>query len=129
MITPRRLFLLDGLGALLSAFLLGVVLVHFESTFGMPSQTLHGLAAIAGVFCLYSLTCSLLNIEQWRGGLRLIASANLLYCCLTLGAMLYLHQDLSLLGFAYFAGEIAVVVALATLELRTASRPSEPGSS
>lgn len=123
-IAPRRLFLIDGLGALLTSVLLGVVLVRFKSTFGIPVATLYVLAGIAAGFFVYSISCSALNVKRWRPCLRVIAGANLCYCCLTLGAMLYLHQDLTLLGMGYFAGEIVVVVALAAFELRAASRES-----
>ena len=33
--SPKKIFLLDGLGAALSAFFLGVILVRFETFFGM----------------------------------------------------------------------------------------------
>ena len=38
--TPKHLFLLDCLGALLSAFLLGVALPNFQPIFGMPHTVL-----------------------------------------------------------------------------------------
>jgi thiol:disulfide interchange protein len=54
---PKRLFLIDGLGAFLTAFMLGVVLANFESSFGMPLKTLYFLSFLAGLFCLYSFFC------------------------------------------------------------------------
>ncbi len=41
---PKKLFLLDGLGAILSAILLGVVLVNQQVLFGIPKPTLYFLA-------------------------------------------------------------------------------------
>lgn len=120
-INPRKLFLIDSLGALLSAFLLGYVLVKFESTFGMPPKVLYILASIAGAFAVYSFVCFLGNLSNWRRFMRIIAIVNLLYCCLTLGLVIYLYQELSVLGVIYFVLEIIIIVLLAMVELKTAS--------
>lgn len=50
---PKQLFLIDGLGAILSAILLGLVLVRFERIFGIPSSTLYFLAIIPIFFAIY----------------------------------------------------------------------------
>ena len=110
------------MGALLSALMLGLVLVRLQSRIGMPAKVLYLLAAIAAVFCIFSLSCCALDVKRWRGCLRIIACANLLYCCLTLGVVIYLYRELSLLGIGYFTAEMAVIVALATFEFRVASR-------
>ncbi|MCB0589408.1 MAG: hypothetical protein KDD06_29250 [Phaeodactylibacter sp.] len=113
---PQKLFLIDGLGALLSAVLLGVVLVQWEHAFGMPRQALYPLAAIAGLFAVYSLSCYWRLSENRRPYLRVIAVANLLYCCLSLALVVYFYSQLTVLGVAYFLVEIAVVLILAGLE-------------
>jgi hypothetical protein len=120
---PKQLFLIDSQGALLSAFLLGVVLVHFEPLFGMPVNILYILALIAGIFFLYSFSCFLRQPEQWQPFLRGIAIANLSYCGLTLGLVLYLHQSLTTLGILYFVFEIIIVTMLALKELKTSFLP------
>jgi hypothetical protein len=58
---PRFMFLIDGFGAVLTAFLSGVVLVRFEEFFGMPSNIMSILAIIACAFAAYSFTCAALN--------------------------------------------------------------------
>ncbi|MCB9298425.1 MAG: hypothetical protein H6559_35735 [Lewinellaceae bacterium] len=116
---PRKLFLIDGLGALLSAFLLGVVLVQMEHIFGMPPKVLYPLAAIAGVFAIYSLSCFLFLTQNRGAFLKGIAVANLLYCCLTLGLVVYCYPQLTALGVAYFLVEIGIVLILVGVELRT----------
>jgi len=62
---PKSLFLFDGLGALVSAFLLGVVLVKFESTFGMPKEKLYFLAGAACLFVIYDLVCYFKANQNW----------------------------------------------------------------
>ena len=126
--TYKKLFLIDGLGALLSAFLLGVVLVRFQSTFGIPVNTLYLLAATPVVFAFYDLYCYFSQPKNPAPFLKAIAFANLAYCVLSL-ALAYSHQqELTLLGWAYIVGEVFIVVGLAIFELRFAgSKNTTPG--
>ena len=117
---PKQLFLLDGLGALLTAFLLGIVLVRLEPVIGMPAHLLYMLSAVACVFAVYSFSNVLFPKANWRPYLIAIAIANLVYCCLTLGLMIYLRHELSTLGKVYFTLEIAVIIGLVSMELKTA---------
>jgi|APTNR8051073442_1049403.scaffolds.fasta_scaffold01243_6 hypothetical protein len=119
-LSPKRLFLLDGLGACLTAFLLGVVLTAFNEHFGMPQKTLNILALIALVFAFYSFFCFFFIGNNWRLFLKIIAAANLLYCCLTITLVIYFYPHLTVLGVIYFLLEIVVVCALVFIELRFA---------
>ena len=56
-INPYKLFLVDGLGAMYSAAMLGLVLARFEKIFGMPKSTLYPLAFLALLFSVYSFGC------------------------------------------------------------------------
>ena len=119
-IDPKRLFLIDSLGALLSAIMLGFVLARFENTFGMPQKVLYLLSIIAFIFSVYSLLCFLGKIENWRPYMQVIAVTNLLYCCLTIVFTIYMYQRLTVAGLVYFVLEIIVVTILAITELKTA---------
>lgn len=119
LLAPRTLFLIDGLGALLSAALLSA-LALMPHVAGMPPAIVWPLALIAALFAAYSLSCYALRPRRQRLLLRLIAAANLLYCGLTLGLVIAHYPGLTALGVAYFAGEIALIVALAGYELKTA---------
>ena len=119
---PKKLFLIDSLGAFLSAFLLGVVLVRLERSFGMPRNVLYFLSISACMLGTYSFICHVLLKEHWKPYLQIIASANLLYCCLTIGLVLYWNKALTNLGLLYFLSEIGVVITLAIVELKTASK-------
>jgi phosphatidylserine synthase len=120
-IQPKQLFLIDGLGALVSAIMLGIVLVMFESHFGMPKNILYWLAGLAAVFAVYSLTNYFRFGENWRLFLRIIAIVNLLYCALTAVLVVQHVQELSILGIAYFIGEMIIVITLAMIELKKAN--------
>lgn len=120
-LNPRKLFLIDCLGALLSAVLYGAVLAQFEDTFGMPPKVLYTLSILAGVYAIFSGSCYLANLKKWEPFLRIIALANLLHCCLTIGLVVAYYQEITSLGLLYFAGELVIVTSLAIVELKTAS--------
>lgn len=115
---PRNLFLLDSMGALLSAIMLGLVLTRYENFFGMPSDVLHILAIIPCVFALYSFLCFLIETKNKRLFLSIIAAANLLYCCLTMSYIFNFYSKITIGGLIYFVGEIIIVVVLALYELK-----------
>ncbi len=106
---PKRIFLIDSLGALLSVFLLIAVLARFEELIGIPQRTLYFLAGIASFFAVYSISCSFFVIEKWKVYLKIIMLANAGYCLLTIGLMIYFFQSLTILGLAYFIAELSVV--------------------
>lgn len=121
-LAPRSLFLLDGLGALLSALLLSQVLARFPVLFGMPRGSLYVLAAFPCLFALYDgyVYLRVAAYRSWH--LRVIAFANLGYCAVSAG-FLFLHRpDLTTLGWTYFLLELAILIALIRVQLRVAAR-------
>ena len=119
---PRNLFLLDGIGAIVSATFLGVILVRLEQYIGMPNDTLYLLAILALGLSLYSLSCYLFFPSKWKPFLKFIAAANSMYCLFTLCLIGYHFQSLSLLGLSYFLLEICVIILLVRIEWKTISR-------
>ena len=117
---PGQLLLIDGSGALISAFFLGFVLVRLQGFIGMPVDILYILATLAGFYALYSFGCHFLPIKIRPVHLRIIALANILHCLLTAFLLVEYHPQITDLGRLYFFGEIAVVLVLAYLELKTA---------
>lgn len=107
--------------------MLGIVLPAFEATFGMPGRVLYVLAFLAFVFFVHSSYCFLRKPGNWRLSLKIIAIANLLYCCLTLSLLLVFFEKLRAPGLFYFMLEIIIVIFLAMVELKTAYRNSAPG--
>ncbi len=118
---PYQLFLLDGLGAMLSATLLLLVVAPLEAYFGMPSTIAVILGIIACLLVICSMSCFLLKPRQWTLWMRIVAAGNLLYACTTaILLFLYAHQ-LTLLGFLYFVGEIIILCVLVVLERKAAA--------
>ncbi len=115
---PNQLFVIDGLGALVSAFLLGVVLVHFQSLVGIPTSTLYLLAAIPCFFLLYDLY-SRFSIKEEKSGLLFgIGVLNLLYCLLSVGLALSHSDVITQLGWIYIIVEVLIVTAIGLYEIK-----------
>lgn len=118
---PRRLLLIDAIGALLSALLLGVVLVQLQQMIGLPARDLYILGIVAFIFCIYSFACYLRVDDNWSPYLVFIAIANVIYCCITAGVVIYHHERVTGWGKLYFIIEIFIIISLAIIELRIAS--------
>ena len=119
---PKKLFLIDGLGAILSAFLLGFVLVKLERVFGIPATSLYFLATIPIFFVIYDLYCSRKNNDDLGQLLRGIAIINLIYCCTSIGFFFYHFETITIFGWSYILIEILIIVTLAIVEYKVAKR-------
>lgn len=117
---PKRLFLIDGIGAIFSAFLLGIVLVKLEGVFGIPVSVLYILATLPIFFAIYDFYSYQKEHHQFSSLLKGIATMNLLYCLLSIGFAFYHHQIITFWGWAYLISEISIVMVLAILELKVA---------
>jgi hypothetical protein len=122
---PKTIFLVDGLGAFVTSSLLFLVLMKFQEYFGMPSEVLSLLSVIAFIFSIYSILCFLFLKENWGLFLKVIMVANLLYCFLSIGIVIYYYSVLTAFGLTYFLVEIAVVVGLVLIESQTLTRVNQ----
>lgn len=119
--TPRTLFLLDGIGAAVTAFSLFVILRNYYTCFGMPEYILTYLSLIAISFCMYSTACYFLLKGNWSPFLRAISIANLIYCILTIVLLFIYYKELTTLGLSYFIIEILIILALVYVEWSVAT--------
>ena len=58
---------------------------------------------------------------KWTTFIKGISIANLLYCILTIGLIIFYHPQLTTIGIAYFLGEIAIICGLVYIELNVAN--------
>jgi hypothetical protein len=121
-LNPKKLFLIDAIGAIISAIMLGIVLVKFENIFGMPKNILYVLSVIPFIFAVYSFICFLRVQKKSKIYLKTIALLNLLYCFITVSFVIYLYKKLTFLGVFYFVLELIIIVILIILELKTATK-------
>ena len=125
---PKKLFLIDGFGAILSVYFLGFVLVKLEKLFGIPSSVLYFLASIPIFFMIYDFYCYWKHIKI---GLLLkgIAVLNLVYCCLSIGLISYYFNTIKILGWTYIIVEIILIIFLAMIEFRVGEKIIKRNSS
>ena len=124
---PNRLFLTDSLGALMSAFFLGIIMASFESFFGMPRLILYALSLVACIYAMYSYWCHLRNHENWQPYLKAISIANFLYCLITIGFVFYFYHQLTIWGLTYFLLELMVLAVLIIVEIKALQVPNNQG--
>lgn len=121
MLQPKKLFLVDGFGAMLTAIMMAAVVARFEAFVGLLPSIAYCLSGVAVIFMIYSFSCYFFVSDNWRPFLKVIASVNGVYCCFTMGLILYYYQTLTALGVTYFLLEILVVGGLAFFEWRIAN--------
>lgn len=118
-LNPRRIFLIDGLGASMTALVFWGLLIPFHQVLGMPEPVLEFLFLIAVIFAVYSLSCFFFLKNNHRFFLRIIAFGNSLYCLLTLFFVVAWFRELNLIALIYFLLEMAVIAGLVYLEIKT----------
>ncbi|NRF37511.1 hypothetical protein [Pedobacter foliorum] len=119
-IKPRKLFMIDSFGAILTAFFLFVVLRNFDEYFGMPKSVLTYLSITGTLFFIYSASCFFFLKSHWTPFIIAVSIANLLYSILTMGLLIIYSPMLTVVGITYFLMEIAIVCGLAYIELNVA---------
>ena len=117
----KTIFLIDGMGALLSAILLGLVLTRLESFFGLPKNVLYILSGIAVLLAVYSLAHAIMQTYNPSVRLKLAAVANLFYCVLTVVLLIAFYQQMTVYDLLYFVGELLIILSLAFFELKAAA--------
>ena len=123
----KTLFLIDSLGAILTAFFLFVIKQQLNEYFGMPKSVLTYLFVIAICFCIYSTACFLFLKGRWTPFIRIIGIANLLYCALTIGLLIKYYPLLTIIGTIYFLIEIVIICGLSYVELNVATEIKKKG--
>jgi len=119
---PKKLFLIDGIGAIVSAIFLGVVLPQLHEQVGMPKDILYGLAIAPCFFMVYSFGCYFFLKSNRANYLKFIAVCNLVYCCITACLLYFYFDSLTRLGVFYFVVEIIIIVILVRAEWRSSSQ-------
>lgn len=115
-LTLKQIFLIDGIGALLSAILLCVV-YYYTPVFGVPDTMFQLLIPFPVLFACYSFICSLSTSRKLKTLLSVIIICNVLYAAYSL-LLVYLNADqVSLAGIVYFTLEILVILTLVSLEI------------
>lgn len=119
---PNRLFLLDGIGAILSAILLFILHFFFQVTTGLPQLIVYSLIAAAIFLAAYSLACSWLMKRYPARYLHGIAYLNGIYLLIVLMLLVQYYSRLHPFLFICFLLESLVLGCLICLEFTVAKR-------
>lgn len=111
----KNIFLLDGIGATLSAVVAGLLLPRFHDWIGLKPWMLQILGVIAAAYAAYSLVCYFIVPRTKPFLLATIITANLFYCILT-ASILITYLELTALGQTYFVFEILLILFVIYLE-------------
>ena len=118
MIEAKKLFLIDAVGALVSATFLGLVLPQLQGYIGIPNNILFFFASLACLFSVFSFWHYFNFLPKFQTRLKFIALANFLYCILTIFLLIPLKGTISTLGTIYFVVEVLIILVLAALEFK-----------
>lgn len=120
-LTPRLLFLCDGLGALVTALVTGGILVPFAEAIGLPRWLLQAMSVVAVSMALFSFWHYHFR-PAWQSRLRWIAVANVTYGLTALIVVYHFRATTTAWGATYFVLEAGVLFLLAAIEWPAASR-------
>ena len=113
---PRRLFLIDAIGAAVSALLMAFVLVKHAPIFGIPKPALYLLASLPCAFGCFDVLCFFLCKNRFKICLLTIAILNFSYCVVSVAVASCHCDSLTVWGGAYVFAEVLIVGALARFE-------------
>lgn len=113
----RTIFLFDGIGAMLSFLLTGLILPNFSDVLGLSKELIYSLAVFPAVYMVFSLSCYrfVRKIKNWM--LLAIILANLAYCLVS-GSLLIFHEGLTDLGKYLLSAELLLVMGVIALEIK-----------
>jgi hypothetical protein len=112
----KNIYLLDGIGALMSLSLTGLILPYFSTLLGLSEKTLYFLACFPLIYCGFSLSCYFFvkNFKRWM--IKTIIFANGLYCLVS-GAIIFSLPDIKIWGILLLISEIIVVAFVIAVEV------------
>ncbi|MCZ8343271.1 MAG: hypothetical protein O9301_09595 [Leptospira sp.] len=114
----KKIFLVDGLGALVSFLMLTFLVAPLELFFGMPQEIVFQLGFFAFFLAIFSLSIFAFGFWERPIFLFLVAIFNTIYCLISLYLMTVYWNQLTIYGSLYFFGEKFIVLSLVAFEFR-----------
>ena len=121
----RKLFLLDGSGALLTALMLMLVLPKLDLLTGIDPDMITVMVLIAFLLTAMSLTFFFTYNQQSYKVLQVIGISNLLYSGIIVVVLLVHGSSMKPLGMTYFILEGLVVALLGLVDIRKHKKVSD----
>jgi hypothetical protein len=124
---PKRLFLLDGVGAALSLLTLLVLFFFFQEEVGFSTDVF--VVLIVGAVSLFAFDAfCYFNVDPpFQRYILLMAVSNVAYSVFVAVGLLYHSAEISLFTWIYFSLEIFILALLVRLELKVAFEANGEG--
>ena len=103
----KKIFLIDGLGAITSALFLIIVLPMLNT--GMPYQVLYILGLAAVLFSIFSLYTHFSGKYENKTHLKIIAFSNLNYIAATVFVLISYYEQINFLAKFYLIAEMVII--------------------
>jgi hypothetical protein len=116
---PKRIFLIDAFGALLTTISLFGILAQLEQYFGMPKKTVYLLSGIALCLFTYSIICYTFIKSNWNFFLRILIICNIIYSLVSIGLLIKYSKKITELGWIYFILELLVIGIIVIVEYKS----------
>ena len=117
-INQNNIFLIDAVGATISAILLYLLFIRLHPYFGLPITVAKFLLVFPIVLAINSYIYHFLPFKKTRKMLKITAYLNLLYCLLTFTIVVVYYNNLTNLGVMYYITEKTIVISFAIFELK-----------
>ena len=117
LLNQRSVFLLDGIGAVLSLLVTGVLLPNFSEALGLSREVLSSLAYLPFLYAIFSFTCffAIKTIQPWM--LRSIIALNAFYCLISIYFILFFKAT-TILGQVFLAFEVLIILVVISIEVQ-----------
>lgn len=115
LLTTQQVFLIDGIGAMLSALLLWVI-YGCKTIFTVPQSMFQQLIFFPVLFACYSLGCAWIRPGKWKLFLSIVMACNLLYILYSLCLVILYFEELNIPALIYFLSETFVILAVVYFE-------------
>lgn len=113
----KIVFLIDGIGAFVSALLLFILLIFFQEETGIPVAVLKILIVVAVCYFCFSMFCYfVIQKTLARRMLKVLIVLNFLYCAASLAVVLFFWNELAVPGKIYLLLEVLVLLFLIHFE-------------
>lgn len=114
--TPKRIFLIDSLGALLTTLFLLIIYALLLQNVVPFINYFYTLPLISFLLFIYSINCYFFIKQEWKKFLKVIIIGNTFYGLYSLGFLLVNLRKLDSLIITYFIVELVIIGLLVRFE-------------
>jgi hypothetical protein len=114
--TPKKIFLVDALGALLTTLILLIIYALSIKNLKPSIDYFHTLPIISFLLFIYSINCYFFIKHEWKNFLKFIIIGNTFYVLFSLSFVLINLKKLDSLILIYFMLEIVIIALLVLFE-------------